>query len=45
LNLTSLVYLENSLDPGDDLVGGGIGGLVKVDDSIALELFKRSARG
>ena len=35
--MARLVNLENFLDPGDDLVRGGIGGLVKVDDTVLLE--------
>ena len=35
--MAGLVDLEDFLDPGDDLVGGRIGGLVQVDDAILLE--------
>ena len=35
--MSCLVDLKNLLDPGDDLVGGRIGGLVQVDDAILLE--------
>jgi hypothetical protein len=33
-----LLHIEDLLDPGDDLVGAGIGGLVEVDDSV-FEVF------
>jgi hypothetical protein len=40
-----LVDLENALHPGDDLVRGGVRRLVKVDDTIALELSEGSGGG
>jgi hypothetical protein len=43
--LTSLVDLEDFLDPGDDLVRGGVGGLVEVDDSISFVLEEGSVGG
>jgi len=43
--VTGLVDLENALDPCNDLVGGGVGWLVKVDDTVALELEERSSSG
>ena len=39
-----LVDLEDPLDPGDHLVGGGVRGLVEVDHTVALQLEHR-ARG
>ena len=35
--VTSLVHVEDLLDPSDDLVRGGVGWLVKVDDTVLLE--------
>ena len=32
--VTSLVHLEDLLDPGDNLMGGWVGWLVKVDDTV-----------
>jgi hypothetical protein len=34
--------VENLLDPGDDLVGAGIGGLIKVDHSVLEIIFQRA---
>jgi hypothetical protein len=31
--VTSAVHAENALKPCDDFVGGGVGGLVEVDDT------------
>lgn len=45
MTLTGLVDLEDALDPGDDLVGGRVRGLVKVDDSVALELDEGASCG
>ena len=35
--VASLLNLKDLLHPGNDLVGGGVGGLVQVDDSVVLE--------
>ena len=35
--VTSLVSLEDSLDPGNDLMGGWVGWLIEVDDTVLLE--------
>ena len=35
--MASLVNLEDFLDPGNDLMGRGVGGLVQVDDTVLLE--------
>jgi hypothetical protein len=35
--MTSLVNLEDFLDPGHDLVGGGVRWLVKVDNTIGFQ--------
>ena len=37
MTLTGLVDLEDALDPGDDLVGGRVRRLIKIDDTIVLE--------
>lgn len=43
--LTSLVDLQDALNPGDDLVRGGVRGLVQVDDTVSLEFGHRAGRG
>jgi len=35
--VTGFVNLEDFLDPGDDLMGGRVGGLVEVDHTVSLE--------
>lgn len=37
--VTSLVDLENLLNPGNDLVGGGVGWLIKVDHTVVFKGF------
>jgi len=34
--VTGLLDTENAADPGDDLVGGRVGGLVQVDDTVSV---------
>ena len=41
--LTSLINFKNSLDPSNDLMRGGVGGFVEVDDSVPLVLKQGSA--
>ena len=43
--VASLLALEDALDPRDNLVGGGVGGLVKVDHTILHVLVERTAEG
>ena len=43
--LTSLVDLEDALNPGDDLVRRGVRGLVEVDDTVSLELGHGAGSG
>ena len=43
--MTSLFDLQDLLDPGDDLVGTGVGWLVQVDDTVVLESFDRALGG
>jgi len=43
--VTSLVDLEDALNPGNDLMGRGVGWLVEVDDTVSLELKKRAGSG
>jgi hypothetical protein len=40
--VSGLFNIEDLLDPGDDLVGAGVGGLVHVDDSV-LEVLLEGA--
>jgi hypothetical protein len=40
--MACFVHFENSLDPGDDLVGAWVGRLVEVDDTVLLEGLDRS---
>ncbi len=44
-NLTSLIDLKDAFNPCDDFVRGGVRGLVKVDDTVALELDERASGG
>lgn len=41
--MTSLFNLENFLDPSNYLVGAGVRGLVKIDDSVLLKNINRSS--
>ena len=43
--MACLFNLKNLLDPGDDLVGRGVGGLIEVDDTVALELNEGASCG
>ena len=43
--VTSLVNLQDFLDPSDDLVGGGVGGLVEVNDTVLLKDVDGAVRG
>jgi len=43
--VTSLVNLQDFLDPGDDLVGGWVRGLVEVDDTVLLQDVDGTVRG
>lgn len=40
--MSSLLNLENFLDPGNYLVGAGVRWLVKIDDSVVLKNVNRS---
>jgi hypothetical protein len=40
--MTGLINLQDALDPCDDLVRGWVGWLIKIDDSVSLELIERS---
>lgn len=40
--MAGLVDAEEALDPGDDLVGGGVGGLVEVEDAV-FEILREGA--
>jgi len=40
-----LFNLKNLLDPGDDLVGRGVGGLIEVDHAVVLENVDRTVCG
>ena len=40
--MAGLVDLENAFNPGNDLMRRGVGWLVKVDDTVALELSQWS---
>lgn len=37
--VASLLAAKDATDPGDDFVGGGVGGLVEVDDTGPVELL------
>jgi ABC-type cobalamin transport system permease subunit len=39
--VASLFNVENLLDPRDDFMGTGIGGLIQVDDTVFQVLFER----
>jgi len=43
--VTGLLDLQDLLDPGDDLMGGGVGWLVEVDDTVVLEDVDGSLSG
>jgi hypothetical protein len=43
--VTGLFDLEDLLNPGNDLVGRGVGWLIKVDDTVVLEDLNRSLGG
>lgn len=43
--VASLIDLEDALDPGDDLVGRGIGGFVEVYDAVLEVLCKIALEG
>lgn len=43
--MAGLVNLQDALHPCNDLVRGGVGWLVEVDHTIALELEERSSGG
>ena len=43
--MTSFVNLQDFLDPGDDLVGGWVRGLVEVDDTVLLQDVDGTVRG
>ena len=43
--MARLVNLEDLLDPGDDLVGGGVRGLVQVDHAVRLQHLDGPVRG
>ena len=43
--MTCLFDTEDTFDPGDDFVGGGVGGFVEVDDSIGDVIGERTGEG
>ena len=43
--MAGLIDLQDALDPGHDLVRGGVGGLIEVDHTVALELKQGSGSG
>lgn len=43
--VASLFHLKNAADPGDHLVGGGVRGLIKIDDTIANVVIERALQG
>jgi len=43
--VTGLLDFEDLLDPSNDLMGRGVGGLVKVNDTVMLELLNGSLGG
>ena len=43
--MTGLLDLKDFLDPGNDLMGRWVRGLVKVDDSVLLVEVKRTGHG
>ena len=40
--MSSLLHAQDAFDPGDDFVGGGVGGFVQVDHSVG-EMFSDGA--
>ena len=40
--MSGLFNIEDFLDPGDDLVGTWVGGLIQVDDAVFEVLFERA---
>jgi hypothetical protein len=42
--VTGLLHAEDPLDPGHDLVRGGVGGLVEVDHTIANVVIERALK-
>jgi hypothetical protein len=43
--MSSLLDFENLLNPGNDLMGRGVGWLIKVDDTVVLKLLDGSLCG
>ena len=43
--MASFLDAQNAFDPGDDLVGGGVGGFVEIDDAIANVFVDGPAKG
>lgn len=43
--MTGLFNLEDLFDPGNDLVGGGVGWLIKVNNTVVLKDVNRALGG